>query len=372
MIRVRRLQILTVVFGISAGNYTSLMAASAVPAPAASAPAPSPQTALGVRPSPEEVVAQISKPGSLSLIPERIALFGEVMTAAVEREPANNRWQFGLALVERFQGKQAEQLERMKRVVKAEPTNSHYRFELGQAYMASITREMGMLSMAGRAGDARDAWEEAIRLDPTNIYAHYAAAQYYIEARKQGGILFGSYSKAAGHGEALLKVPNQRGEFWGRLVLGQVAGAQEKWDEMSRQFVAAETAPGDGADPKVALLMYANALLNEKKDADAALPVLARYETRGTDPNDTNLPFFRGMANKNLGHCDKATPDFQKVLAINAAARNTRFALAECLDQAGDRPGAIAQYEEFTKRFPKDDRAKSAEEAVKRLRRSGA
>ena len=323
-------------------------------------------------PTAEDAIAELSKTGSRPPAPERLAVLAQVMTAATQREPSNNRWQFGLALVERFERKQAEQLERMKRVVKAEPNNSQYQFQLGQAQMASITDGMGMFAVAGRAGDARDAWEEAVRLDPANIYAHYAVAQYYIEARKRGGVFFGSYAKAAEHGEVLLHIPNQRGEFWGRIVLGQVAAAQEQWAEMSRQLVAAESAPGEGADPKVALLIEANALLNDKQDPAAALPVLARMEAHGTDPNDTNLPFFRGMANKSLGHCEKATDDFQRVLKINAAARNSRFALAECLDKAGDRPAAIAQYEEFAKRFPKDNRAKAADNAIKRLRKAGA
>jgi TolA-binding protein len=57
------------------------------------------------------------------------------------------------------------------------------------------------------------------------------------------------------------------------------------------------------------------------------------------------------------------------VLAKQPDARNTRFALATCLEKLGRKPEAAGHYDEFAKRFPKDERAGKAREQATKLRK---
>lgn len=56
----------------------------------------------------------------------------------------------------------------------------------------------------------------------------------------------GSVEKAKEHGEALVALPDKRGEYQGRMVLAGIAAHEKDWAEMSRQFTLAETAGGVG------------------------------------------------------------------------------------------------------------------------------
>lgn len=100
--------------------------------------------------------------------------------------------------------------------------------------------------------------------------------------------------------------------------------------------------------------------------AGAALPVIARYRA-AAKPDDTAADFFEGEARRQLRQCAAAIAAFEKVLAKNPDARNTRFGIAECQDKLGDRAEARKHYEEFARQFPKDERASKARDSAKRL-----
>jgi tetratricopeptide (TPR) repeat protein len=123
---------------------------------------------------------------------------------------------------------------------------------------------------------------------------------------------------------------------------------------------------GEGASPAAALSSLAWTLINQKEDPAAALPVLDRYD-RIAKPDDTAPAFFRAEAYRALKRHREAADLYAKVLAANPAAVNSRWGMAECLEALGDRKAAAAQYEEFAKRFPKDDRASKARERAKKL-----
>jgi TolA-binding protein len=83
--------------------------------------------------------------------------------------------------------------------------------------------------------------------------------------------------------------------------------------------------------------------------------------------DETAVDFFEGEAHRQLGQCAEAVPFFDKVLAQNPTARNTRYGIAECHEKLGHRAEARTHYEEFARQFPKDERAAKAREAIKRL-----
>jgi tetratricopeptide (TPR) repeat protein len=303
---------------------------------------------------------------------EELAAARKVLEAQAAREPKAARWEFALAHVanaeaaqaqgDTAKGKRKEALERFEHAAKLQPADADYQFWFASASFDRVD-DVGMLSKMSLASDGRKAFEKAIALDPGHVAARIGLAQFYLGAP---GIAGGSVEKAKAQGDALLALPDKRGEFQGHMVLAGIAGHEQSWDEMSRQFTAAETAGGDGADPVIALRSHAWNLLNRKKDAQAAVPVVARY-VKVARADDLTALFLDGEVKRQLGDCADALPRYDQVIAKVAGARGSRWGAAVCREQLGQKDAARRDYEEYVSRFPDDDRAKEAKAAIKRL-----
>jgi tetratricopeptide (TPR) repeat protein len=304
--------------------------------------------------------------------PEELMAARKVLEAQAAREPKVARWEFALAHVanaeaEQIQGdarknKRKEALERFEHAAELQPKDADYQFWLASASLDHVD-DVGMLSKMSLASDGRKALERAIALDPGHVAARVGLAQFCLEAP---GIAGGSVEKAKAQGDALLSLPGKRGEFQGRMVLAGIAAHEENWAEMSRQFTAAETAQGEGADPVAALRSQAWNLLNRKKDAHAALPIIERY-VKAAPVDDLTAWFLDGEAKRQLDRCADALSSYDHVLAKRAEARGSRWGAAVCSEKLGKKDAARLHYEEYARRFPDDDHAKEAKAAIKRL-----
>ena len=300
--------------------------------------------------------------------PDELAAARKILEAQAAREPKAERWAFALAHIANAEaeqasgdaqkGKRKEALERFEHAADLAPGNADYQFWIASASFDHVD-DVGMLTKMSLAGDGRKAFEKAIALDPGHVAARVGLAQFYLDAPGMAG---GSVEKAKAQGDALLALPGKRGEFQGRMVLAGIAAHEQSWDEMSRQFTAAETAQGDGADPVGALRSHAWALLNRKKDAQAALPVVLRY-VKTAPADDMTALFLDGEVKRQLGRCADALPRYDQVLAKRAEARGSRWGAAVCREQLGQKDAARRDYEEYARRFPDDDRAKEAKAA---------
>jgi tetratricopeptide (TPR) repeat protein len=300
--------------------------------------------------------------------PESDSIRAAVTAASIE-QPADPRWRIALAVFQRIDGDAKGSVESLTALAKQFPAVAEIRFQLGQSLMSTLSGDMGFLKMADVAGDARDAWLEAVEIDPNHVMARFAVSQYELQARKQGGFLFGSYRKAKAQGEALLKIPGDKGLFWGHMALAAVASAQEEWDDMASHYTAAENAAPDEASLGIVLFSHANALMNDKKDPAAALPLAERAIAAGTADQTTGY-FLRGSIRRAQGDCPGAMADFSVVLEKNPAAQNTRAYIADCCEKTGDPAAALAHYEEYLRRFPSGQHASTAKAAVKRLKKT--
>ena len=304
--------------------------------------------------------------------PDELAAARTVLTAQAAREPKSARWAYALAHVANAEAEQSqaepaatkrkEALERFEHAAQLQPGNPDYQFWLASASFDRVD-DVGMLSKMSLAADGRKAFETAIALDPGHVAARVGLAQFLANAP---GIAGGSLEKAKAQGNALLALPGKRGEFQGRMVLAGIAAREENWVEMSKQFTAAETAPGEGADPLGALRSHASLLLNRKKDPQAAMPVMERY-VRAAPADDLTALYFDGEVKRRQGHCVDALPRYDQVIAKFAGARGSRWGAAVCREQLGRNAEARRDYEEYARRFPEDDRAKEAKAAIKRL-----
>lgn len=299
---------------------------------------------------------------------EELAEFSAQVEEAKAEAPGDSRWKLASAVLLRSSGDAKGSVDALSALAKSHPKVAEVQNQLGVSLMATMKSDMGFLKMAGVAGEAKDAWQAAIEIDPNHVMARYALAQYEIGARKQGGFLFGSYSKAKAHGEALLKVPGEKGRFWGLMALGAVAAAQEEWGEMTTRYDAAEAAAPSSPLRSMAQAFHATALINEKKDYKAAQPLVERA-VAGAEPSNYNVFFLRGSVRKELGDCPGAIEDFNRVIEKNPEAQNTRILLAQCCESTGDKVAALTHYEEYVKRFPKGQRVSEANAGIKRLKR---
>jgi tetratricopeptide (TPR) repeat protein len=303
---------------------------------------------------------------------EDLAGARKVLETQAAKEPAVARWAYALGHVATAEAEQAtgdakknkrkEALERFEHAAELTPANADYQFWLASSCFEHVD-DVGMLSKMSLASEGRKAFEKAIAIEPGHVAARVGLSQFYLGAP---GIAGGSVEKAKAQGDALLAIPDKRGEYQGRMVLAGIAAHEENWTEMSQQLTAAETAMGEGADAVGALRSHVWFLLTQKKDPQAAAPVAERY-VQAASADDVTALFLDGEVKRQLGRCADALPRYDQVLAKRAEARGSRWGAAVCRDQLGQKDAARRDYEEYARRFPDDDRTKDAKAAIKRL-----
>ncbi|HEX4824459.1 MAG TPA: TRAP transporter TatT component family protein [Candidatus Polarisedimenticolaceae bacterium] len=303
---------------------------------------------------------------------DQLAAARKVIEAQAKAEPKEAKWVYALGRIADVEGgraqgderkaKRKEALEQFEKAAELKPGDADYQYWIGSASFDHID-DVNLLSQMSLASKGRKAFEKAIELDPSHVAARVGLATFYIEAPSIAG---GSPEKAKVQAEGLLTLPGKRGEFQGRMVLARLAGDAKKWDEMLTQLRAAETAGGDGADPMVALRSEASLLLTEKKDAEAAAPIVERYR-QAAPTDDISSLFLTAELARLQGRCADAVPKYDQVLAKVEGAKGSRWGAAVCKDQLGQKEAARLDYAEFLNRFPNDDRVKDAKAALKRL-----
>ncbi|HEX5042454.1 MAG TPA: hypothetical protein VFV75_06085 [Candidatus Polarisedimenticolaceae bacterium] len=319
----------------------------------------------------------VRAPLSRDPLPEQaqLAAARKVLNAQVAREPKTAKWAYALAHVAYAEARQAggkaaeerreEALERFQHAAELQPGHAD-----GQAWLASACfdrlRDVNVLSQMSLASQGRKALEKAIALDPDHVGARVGLAQFYLQAPSMAG---GDRAKAKELGAQLLALPGKRGEFQGHMLLAGIAAREDNWAEMSRHYVAAETAQGQGADPLAAMQAHAGALLSRANDPKAALPVMERY-VKAAPADDVSAWFFDGEVKRQQGKCAESVLRYEQVIAKVDGARGSRWGAAVCHEQLGHRDLARKHYGEFSRRFPDDPRAKDAKAALQRLGKS--
>ncbi|MDX2148099.1 MAG: tetratricopeptide repeat protein [Planctomycetota bacterium] len=287
--------------------------------------------------------------------------WSETLKNHLGANPSDATALFALALVRSAQEARIEARNLMSRAVELAPSDAEYHTWHGHLIFESV-QQAGLGDKLGLAESGREAYEKAIELDPRAIGARIGLSEFFIQAP---GIAGGSYRKARKLGEELLAIPEQRGEFHGRLVLARVARHQERWTEMIQQYELATKAKD--ADVAMARQSLAEALLLEKEDSKAARPIIMQLLSDSPDGATPN--YLAGELNRIEKRHAEAVTHYEKVLAQHPGARSTRFGIAACAEAAGDLQAALEHYRIFAERFPDDDRADDATRAAKRIER---
>lgn len=336
----------------------STHANTAAPAPVATTPAVTFATL-------EEAINAIKRPGT-TLTPEEITEAQRAISAATQADEAPHRVKYAQSLLAARQNDFRKARDLMREVVQLEPDNAIYRMtHAGHAFM-SISGA-GTLDKMSLAEEGRDAYLEALRIDSALIEPRIGLAEYYIQAP---GIAGGSWKKAGEQAQALIDLPDGRGEYFGYMMKARIAMERERWKEMSENFTLAETARGESASQFVAIISHANALLDKKEDAKAALAQAQRALPLAPAGDITALAVL-GRCKQELKDWQGAADAFSQVLAAKPEARVSRLGYAACLEKLGRQAEALQQYREFTARFPEGTEAEKAYSAIARLNRAG-
>lgn len=302
----------------------------------------------------EEVIAALKQPG---VTPERVT---ELEKAIGDGDSPRQR--FARALVAGLRAEWVAARDAYRRLAKDEPGVAEYQARLGTAVFMTIGGASSV-DQFSLAREGRAAYEATLEIDPNQIEPRVGLAQYFINAPAIAG---GSYRKAREQGEALLEIPG--GAFRGRMVLAQVAQAKEDWDEMASQYVAAESAEGEGASAMAAKKAHASALLRSKKDAEAALAMATKAE-EATLTEDADLMAIRGLALVELERWAEARPVLVRVIEMNPKARRSRIALGRAMEGLGKWAEAKAAYAAYLEQFPEGEQADDAKAGIRRAER---
>jgi tetratricopeptide (TPR) repeat protein len=313
----------------------------------------------------EDAISAIKRPGAV-LSAEQIAEAARVIDAANEAGEAEHRVKYARALLAARQQDFAGARNLMREVVALQPDDAAYRMtHAGHAFM-SISKA-GTLDKMSLAEEGRDAYLQALRIDNTLIEPRIGLAEFYIQAP---GIVGGSWKKAGEQAQALLDLPDGRGEFFGYTMKARIAMERERWTEMSDHFTKAETARGESASAFVAIVAHANALLDKKEDAKTALVQAERALAIAAAEDYTALAVV-GRCKQELKDWRGAADAFAAVLERKADAKISRLGYATSLEKLGRQAEALQQYREFVARFGNDALAEQANAGIARLNRAG-
>lgn len=285
-----------------------------------------------------------------------------VLKTAAEQEPTVARWQTGLAMIGVTKRDLKAAKAHAEKAVELDPKSAEAQYWLGNALFNDINN-VGMMDKMSYASKGRKAYERAIEADAKHIGARIGLIQFYLNAP---GIAGGSVKKARELAKELVAIPG--GELLGHMNLAVADAKDGKHDAAASEFDAALAAAKDDADRRTVLFARANSLVRDKKDYAAALVVAEEILPIAGDREPT-LRYMMGDAKRQQKDYAGAVEQFSLVLAKNPDAQNTRYGLAQAYESLEKWADAAREYDEFARRFPKDDRAGDATKAAGKMRK---
>ena len=202
--------------------------------------------------------------------PQAEQFFGDV----VKREPSNHTAIYYLArsIAERDIARldRLDEIKKlMEKAISLQPDNSDYHLWYGRT-LGAIALNSGKLKMMTLAGNVKNEFETAVKLNPSSIDARIAAMEYYLNAP---GIAGGSKEKAMQQADAVRRLSSYRGA----LAVASVHSANSNWRAAEQELRTIGKSHPDSTDVGVQLLlMYQKAKRYDR--AFAAVDSLQRVK----------------------------------------------------------------------------------------------
>jgi tetratricopeptide (TPR) repeat protein len=246
-----------------------------------------------------------------------------------------------------------------ERAVELEPKNSLYHLWLGRAY-GRKAEQVGRLSGFSMAKKTRQQFEEAVRLNPSNLAAQEDLIEFYLRAP---GIVGGGEDKAQKQVEALAAVDAveghaARGRLW--VHRKRVDDAEQEY----RQVLAAKAQRPDPYFEAADFYLKRNDPLRMEEGVEAA----ARLE-----PSDRRLSFYRGVTRVLAGNRPEEAEKLLKSYLAGVPPRSDLPSHADAHEWLGrlyERQGqCAAAAKEYRQAVELDPHSKSAYDGLRRVQK---
>lgn len=288
-----------------------------------------------------QAMVELKAPGALAA--------AEALTKATPKDA--NAWV--LLVRARLQARQAEKaIAAGEKAIALGARNAQAFYWLGNAYGSRIG-EVGMLSKMTMAPKLRDAFEQAVKLDPGLVDARSSLIEFYLQAP---GAIGGGIDKARAQANAIARYDRARGF----MAQGRIAMHEKKPDEAIKAYEQAHALkPGD-PQLKVSLVMgYQQA----KRWKDA----YAMASKWSVDEPKTAMAWYQigriaAESGQYLPAGEAALRTFLKLgrETGDPEAKYARHRLAQILAKAGRKDEARAEWQAALKIDPKFKEAKDA------------
>ncbi len=304
-------------------------------------------------------LAFVAMPAAAKTLPEVQAMVeakapaalaaAEALTKATPKDA--NAW---VMLVRaRLQARQAEKaVTAGEEAIKLGPGNAQAFYWLGNAYGNRIG-EVGMLSKMSIAPKLRDAFEQAVKLDPALIDARTSLIEFYLQAP---GVIGGGIDKARAQATAIGKYDQAKG----LMAQARIATHENKPADALKAYEKAYALKPDTAQLRLALIMgYQQA--KRWKDAYAMVK-----EWAADEPNKA-APWYQigRIAAESGQYLPEGEAALHAFLALrrepgDPEPKHARYRLGQVLAKAGRKDEARAELKMALKIDPKFKEAKDA------------
>lgn len=146
--------------------------------------------------------ASLQGPGMQMVQTENYAAARSYFESALQQNPQNAQAAAGMATLSIAQGQNKAGVDWAQKAIMLAPSDALYQMLLGVAY-GEYVHDVSVFSQLGVAYKVRDAFQQAVQLDPDDARARAGLAKYYILAP---GIAGGSMEKAKEQLTALDKI----------------------------------------------------------------------------------------------------------------------------------------------------------------------
>jgi tetratricopeptide (TPR) repeat protein len=244
-----------------------------------------------------------------------------------------------------------------ERAVAEQPRASDYRRWLGRAY-GGAAEEKRSFSMAKKV---RAAFEEAVRLDPSNLPARRDLMEFYVQAP---WIVGGDKGKALEQVEALARADAVAGHLARAIFL--IHTNRREAAEAEYQHVLEERP--DRIEPYLEIADY------DKSRGDAGRFSSVVEQAARVAPSDARLTYYRGvalvLANGNLTEAERLLRVYLATaprLSDWPSHADVHTWLGRIGEQRGEVSSALGEYQAA---LALDPESKNAREAVRRLKQA--
>lgn len=304
------------------------------------------------------------------LEPSLIDQADAIITRAVKAQPKDARWIMAQSMILIRRGDTDKAYDLAKQSIGLSPDDALLQYLFGNAAFAHIS-DVSFINMGAVSGKGKAAYERAVELDPTLIDAHVGLANFYLYAP---GIAGGSVAKAREIAKTVGGI--EGGASQSALLRMQIEGKEKNWDAFNKAATESVELAGEEEDRQAARMQVAMILVFQgERYADALGMIRQIHESEassGAEYRPGTVSYIEGTCLHEIGELPAAIECFERTLAINPQAQNTRYKLAECYEATNEPALAAAQYQEFAERFKSDGRAKTAKKKAKSLNKQAA